>query len=75
MDENGNEIIKPKYADFGDFSEQLAWVCISKSGDGFGFRGNKYGYINSDGCFSIPPIFDDASTFINGNALVFIGDN
>jgi len=74
IDENGDTVVEPQYADVGDFSEGLAWVCISKSGEGLGFSGNKYGYISPDGTIAIPPIYDDASTFVNGKALVFIGD-
>lgn len=74
IDEAGNVVVEPQYASVGDFSEGLAWVCISKSGNGLGFRGNKYGFITPDGRMAIAAVYDDASSFLNGRALVFIGE-
>ena len=75
VDINGHEIVQPdRYNDVGDFSEGLAWVSDGKSSEGFGFKGSKFGFINVKGELVIPMIYDDASSFFEGKAMVYLGD-
>ena len=75
VDINGNEIVQhDRYNDVGDFSEGLAWVSDGKSSEGFGFKGSKFGFINVKGELVVPMVYDDASSFFEGKAMVYLGD-
>lgn len=65
-----NEIkIKPEFEEAAEFSGRLALVkpkgCVPEC---------KYGYINREGVFEINAQFDEAGDFLNGFAVVGIGN-
>lgn len=60
QNENGEQMIEPKYEEVSLFSEGLAFVMDS----------GKYGYINKQGKVVIPFQFADAEAFHNGCAVV-----
>lgn len=62
VDENGNEIIPPKYEWVGQFKEGVARV----------FSNNKAGYIEKQGKVVIPEKYDDAWGFSEGLAKVML---
>ena len=73
IDQKGDIVIKPQYADVGDFHEDLAWFCEmdSSSRDGFGCKSSRFGFIDVNGKVVIRAIFEDVSSFYNGRALVW----
>lgn len=62
VDENGKEIIPPKYEWVGEFKEGVARV----------FTNNKAGYIEKEGKVVIPEKYDDAWEFSEGLAKVML---
>jgi hypothetical protein len=64
MDKNGTLVIKPRFAEAGDFYGGLAAVRVGKD--------DKAGYINRTGALSIKPEFDEATAFSEGLAAVLI---
>ncbi len=62
----GQVVIKPQFAEAGEFSEDLARVRPESSGP--------WGYINPAGDVVIPPQFEGASDFHGGRAVVQSGD-
>ena len=73
IDQKGDVVIKPQYADVGDFHEDLAWFCeIDRSSrHGFGYKSSRFGFIDVNGNVVIEAIFEDVSSFYNGRALVW----
>ena len=59
-----NVVILPKYDEAFPFYEGLARVK----------ENNKFGYIDRNGAYVIPPIYDLANDFSGGLALVMSGD-
>ena len=62
----GRVVIRPQFAEAGEFSEGLARVKPD--------AGGPWGFINSSGDMAIPPKFDGASDFHDGKAVVQSGD-
>lgn len=71
--QEGEVVIKPQYADVGDFHEGLAWFCERdrSSRYGFGYKSSRFGFIDVNGNVVIKAIFEDVSSFYNGQALVW----
>ena len=60
LNDQGEEIVKPKYESVMDFQESMAAVCL----DG------KWGFIDKSGTEIIPLIYDNVERFDNGKAKV-----
>jgi hypothetical protein len=60
VDKRGNVVIDKKYEFAEDFSEELAAVRLH----------GKFGFIDMEGKTTIPFIYDDAASFLNGRAEV-----
>lgn len=76
IDKNGQTKIAPTYDYVEDFSEQLAVVGKDTGKtDEEGNRIYQYGYINPKGKTALPMKYDLATAFMNGSAMVVVGDD
>ncbi len=72
-DKSGKPITGHVFDEAGEFIDGLAVVGISDNDGrrtGYGSIGMKYGYLNADGQLQIPAIYEYASNFYKGEALV-----
>jgi len=65
IDEKGNTVPDVMYSDLGLLSNDLAFAQVE----------NHYGFINAQGHFIIPPVFDAVSPFDNGVSIVSTEDS
>lgn len=70
MDKKGNVKIEPKYNYAYQFSDRLALISKIKGKSESGFEIHKYGFINANGEEIIPIVYDYATSFKNGNAVI-----
>lgn len=70
IDHAGRMVIEPK---FEQAPYSSPWMEF-REGLSVAFSKGKWGYVASDGTFSIPAEFDDAAPFSHGRASVRIGD-
>ena len=61
IDRSGNWAIKPRFTQYGEFSEGFAWAAEKKTA---------YGYIDKTGAWTIRPRFRHATEFSEGLAAV-----
>ena len=66
----GKEITPVQYANVSDFNEGIAMVNMGAVYDGAGYKGGKWGYIDTNGKTIIPLKFDTADYFFSGKAKV-----
>ena len=70
INKQGEMVVKPQFCMVGRFSEKLAGVYHGGYFDGTGCVGGKWGFIDINGNWVIPPILDEANAFSRGKAKV-----
>jgi hypothetical protein len=78
MEESGTVVISANFDFVLPFSEGLAAYCVGckqvSDNEYHRIEGGKWGYINKTGEIVVDPEYDEASSFKDGQAEVFRGD-